>query len=324
MATALSKRIKKRFVKDMMLPVQVLEEPYFSEAIKTIDPHFQSIEKLKLLTDLVTLVGEDHFFELSKKLEQDVIYAIQSTDGYKSWIKSENVANVYKNKGISKTSVYSPQNEDSMFVSVDIVSANFTSLCAISREITLGYDTYPEMIASFTEHEYFRRSKHIRQVIFGSLSPGRQQTLWRKTMDTIVTVLREDANVSLDEIVTLSNDEVILTLGPVDQKTVNDEYIASVVDTIQKTLKNNEMTRLISERVKVDAFILRTVKGCDKKFYVKEHVYPRVGHLEFKTIPCYFFIQVYKHYTKQPILKDDLVFYLDGQLATFNTSLFLV
>ncbi len=320
----LSNAIKKRFVKDMMLPIQVIQEPYFSIAIAALDPHFGSIQKLKLLTDMLAHLGENaenKMFALSKSITEGIIEAIKETPAYKEWSNSDTKSTYeYQNKGISKSSVYTPINVDQPLISIDLVSANFTSLRNISKDMVLGCDTYSDLIGLFTEYDYFKQSKQFRQIIFGSLCPKKQQTLWKITMDKIVTVLREQVGVEKEEIITLSTDEVIIMPAPKFGKLIGN--IELMVQVIQGCLRENELTRYIGNDVRVDAFNLRLIEGSEKKYYVKEHLYPRKGKVEFKCVPNYFFMQVYKQYLGQPILKEDLVFYHDGLLATFKTSLY--
>jgi hypothetical protein len=100
----------------------------------------------------------------------------------------------------------------------------------------------------------------------------------------------------------------------------NNKDVSATVERISNVLRADETTRDIA--VRVEAFVLRGVSGTDKKFYVKEHVYPRADHVEFKCVPSHFFMQVYKHYTGQTIVETDLVFHHEGELSTFMKPLF--
>ena len=327
--TSLSHRTKRWFVRDTGLPICVVQEPYFTAAVEAINPHYDSIAKLKLLIDMMLSLdtmdtdasgnndSPSWLAELTKKLCGDVVCAIQTTGAYQAWASQEPQPYQYQNNGICRAPIYAPGNVGKTLLSIDLVQANFNSLRLLSKDIVLGFDTYAELIGHFTKHEYFKQSKHFRQVIFGSLLPSRQQTLCRIMMDKIVTAVllagASHVDIKLENIVSLGNDEVVLEIG-------SHTDISSIVDCVSNVLREDETTRDIA--VRVEAFVLRGVSGTDKKFYVKEHVYPRVDHVEFKCIPSHFFLQVYKHYTGQTVVDTDLVFHHEGELATFMKPLF--
>lgn len=315
----LSNKLKRRFVNDMMLPVHVFEEPHFSRHMEAIDKHYGSMEKLGLLIDMLVDLGDDaenKMFALSSKLQNDIVSAIQATPAYCEWRDEKISPYKYQNSGIPRASIYTPSNVDKRLVSIDLAEANFASLWLQSKDIVLGFDSYAEMVGSFTKYEYFKRSKHIRQMIFGSLCPSRQQTLWRVTMDKIVTVLRSEAvGIETAQLLMLSNDEVIFEV-------CHDEEATKLVERISVALESTNETSSISRRVKIDVFDLRDIKGSDKKFYVKEHIHPRVGKVEFKTVPSYFFMQAFKRYVGLPIEVGDLIFYHDGVPAFFAQPIY--
>lgn len=317
--TQLSAKTKRCFVKDMMLPINVLEEPYFTQRLEALDAHFDCARKWHLLTQMLRRLGENaeqQYAKLRAELCVDIVQAIQATPAYQAWSQGNgDPPQQYNNKELANVgrSIYQPQHLNQSFISIDLVAANFNALRLVSPDIVLGCDAPEELIGRFTEHDYFKHAKRFRQVIFGSLMPSRQRTLWRIQLDNVVSVLRE---VTKERVVVLSADEVILRAGADDSP--------AAVNRLRDALATDARTR--DCRVRVDAFMLRGIEGPTARslydvYYVKEHIYPR-RISEFKCVPVHIFIQAYKHYLGQAITEDDLVFFHDGRLARYLDPLF--
>ena len=102
--------------------------------------------------------------------------------------------------------VYKGNHVGKKFLSFDMSQANFTSLFHYDSSIFDNTQSYEEFLSKFTHYESIKKSKHIRQVIFGKLNPKRQITYEKYLMSQILSVL--DAT----SIVCFNNDEVILNI----------------------------------------------------------------------------------------------------------------
>lgn len=306
----LSNSIKKRFIKDYNLPIQVIQEPYFTYAIETMDLHLDTKSKLQLLIDVVTELGaEDKFFSEANKVKDSIINSIQLKGIYDQLSADPLDSYEVLNNGVRTQDIYNMGNVNRTFISLDLKHANFNVFRMYSPELVLGFDTYEDMIGSVTKFDYFKKSKYIRQVIFGNMLPKKQQRLQKFVMSQIISVLHNDVGIDMNDFVSASADEVVFAVDPKD--------VSMFVDMVSRKVKENPLTEKMASWIRIESFTLKSIG--DKKFFVKEQ---ENGKVEFKGIPSYFFMQVYKKFTNQPITRDDKIFYYDGMLATFEKEVF--
>lgn len=306
----LSNSIKKRFIKDYKLPFQVTQEPMFSYYIKTLDPHFGTVAKLKLLTDVIDTLGtEEDFFSESNKVKTELINTIQAKDSYKE-LQNDRLESYDVQTGVSTRDIYTMENINKTFISLDLKHANFNVFRMFNPELTLGFDTYADLVGSVSEFDYFKQSKYLRQVIFGNMLPKKQQKLQKFVMSKLITMLHEDVGISMDDFVSASADEVVFAVAKQDLK--------QFVDMLERKMAENTITQEFASWVRVEAFDLLAIG--DKKFFIKENCLS--GAVEFKGIPSFLFMQVYKKYTGEPLETLDKTFFHEGYIATFTDSVF--
>jgi hypothetical protein len=314
-----SLKIRKRFIKDMGLPIQVAHEPYFSHGINVIDQHFNSKKKLELL-NAMNLSSFHDMIDISTKIMDELVGKIKSTKDYEEWCKQTSVVPkklepVYKSVG--GKSFYKERNVGKRFISIDLVSANFLGFREYSKDMVLGFSTYYELISSVTEHEYYRQSKHFRQLLFSNLRPSCHARMWQKIIHSIITILLGYGIFGEEDIEFISNDEVVFVL--------KDDMLQEEVMIKINAIKDALYTESYQDLLKIDAFKLSTIdENTNKKdaYFVKEHIYPCVGKVEFKCIPNHLFLQVYNHYMGTPTDDMDMVFYQGDLLAIYTTPLF--
>ena len=306
----LSNKIKTRFSKDFKMPFQVVQEPIFSYYIDTLDAHFDTKNKLEMLYEVIeTLGGEEEFFKESNRVKDTLIQDIQKSSAYER-LNNDKLDDYNTVNQIKQQDIYHLGNADKTFISIDLKHANFNVFKMYDNEFPLGYDDYESLIGYVSNFEYFKKSKYLRQVIFGNMLPKKQQRLQKWTIDQVISVLHHDIGIPLNSFVSASADEVVFLIE-------NDKAL-SMVDLVNKKLGSNRLTEKMSDWCRVEAFILRSIEN--NKFFVKEKLDD--SNIEFKGIPSYFFMQAYKKYTNQEILETDKVFYFDGMLATFNKCVF--
>ncbi len=306
----LSNSIKARFIKDFKIPFQVVQEPFFTYAIDTLNPHFQSVDKLKMLTDVVETLGtEEDFFSESNKVKTSLIDAIQATPMYKELQEDRLELFDIEPNGIKQKDIYNMENVNRTFISLDLVKANFNVMKMYDPELTLGFETYEELIGSVTEFDYFKKSKYLRQVIFGNMLPKKQQKLQKAVMRSLINMLHEDVGIAMEDFVSASADEVLFSIDP--------ENADKFVEMVTRKLSENEITKDVADWVRVESFTLRAIGN--KKFFVKE--YPN-GEVDFKGIPSFLFMQIYRKFTATEETKLDRTFYHEGFMATFDVGVF--
>lgn len=306
----LSNSIKKRFVKDYKLPINVVQEPMFSYYIDTLDSYFDTKHKLQLLKDVVNAVGgEAEFFAESNRVKTTIIESIQGKEVYsrlsRNTLEDYNVIN-----DVRQQDIYNMGNVNHTFISIDLKHANFNVFKMFDPALVLYHNTYGDLIGSVTEFDYFKKSKYLRQVIFGNMLPKKQQKLQKWVMNKIISVLHTDVGIKMDDFVSASADEVVFAADPTN--------IDKFVEMINRKLSENEETKNIITWTKVEAFELKSIG--DKKFFVKEYF---ITHdIEFKSIPSLFFMQVFKKYNSELLEPYDFVFYHEGYLAEFKERIF--
>ena len=306
----LSNTVKNRFCKDFKMPFQVVQEPMFSYYMHQLNDAFDTSNKLKMLEEVINTLGnEDEFFKESNKVKDTIIKAIQSTDAYIR-LQDDRLDNYNTINQIKQQDIYNMGNVNKTFISIDLKHANFNVFKMYDSELTLGFDNYEAMIDDITKFEYFKKSKYLRQVIFGNMLPKKQQRLQKWVMDQIITMLHKDVGIELKDFMSSSADEVVFVIDA--------SNAVEIMDLVSRKLKGNNTTEKFASWCKVEAFTLKSIG--DKKYFVKENCV--TSDIEFKGIPSYFFMQVYKKYTNQEITDMDKSFYFDGMLATFNKSLF--
>lgn len=300
----LTNEIKQRFIKDYKLPFNVTEEPLFSYYIDTLDNFYKTKEKLSNLEKFVETFGnESEFFKESSKIIQTIIDSVQRKNIYKTF-SNDPMSNQPYIKDVANKDIYSLNNVGGHFFSIDLVKANFQAMKKYSNDLVLGANDYNEFMSKFTDFEYFKNSKQIRQVIFGNLSPKKQQIIQKTMMKEIYDLLLE-AGIPNNKFINSSADEIIIKA---DSKDENLEHIRIAEKIREHGLLPN---------TRFELFELNNIGN--RKFFVKEFY---DGNVEFKGIPSQYFLQAFKEYFKIPLNDNDLKFYHDQQLATFDLPLF--
>lgn len=302
---------KRRFIKDMNLPIQVVQEPYFSYYMTLYDRDLGTMEKYRMLQDAVEKCGsEEAFLQEYYNVRDRVISETKEVPAYHDFLEAD--MSVYsfeapKLPDAHKTDVYKPQNVGQKFVSLDMKQANYQVLRMFSKDIVFGTDTYEECISRYTELEYMRNSKYLRQVIFGNMNPKRQTTIQKYCMKQVFDLLVQEYGIPLEAFAVFTFDEIVLRHGRLDQETA--ERVEGKAE--EKILEK------LGIRVAVKPFTLKDIGG--KDFYVNEM---DNGTVKFKKVPSIYFPQVYKEYRSIPLEEKDFVFFHEGFLARFMEPVF--
>ena len=301
-----SNNLKNRFIRDFGLPIQLVKEPMFTYYVEQLDEHFAVKNKLQLLEEAVTaLGGEDKFFAESHKIKDAIINAIQATDAYKKL--ADNRLESYETKNsVEQQDIYHMGNVNRTFISVDLKHANFNVFKLYDASLVLNHNNYDELIGSLTTLEYFKSAKYLRQVIFGNLLPKKQQKLQKWVIDKCITVLHTDVGIQMADFLSASSDEIVFAVDP--------KHIDEFAGMVKTKLTENVETAQFSDWIKVQAFTLKSVG--DKKFFVKENCLD--GTVEFKSVPAFYFMQIFKKYFNKPIEPYDMMFNFEGYVAEFK------
>jgi hypothetical protein len=318
MAT-LTNSIKQRFVKDYNLPINIFEDEVFNYFIDLYDRTHKTKEKYELLKETVDILnGEEGFFKEFESIKTKIIEEISQKKAYKVLSETTNWTRKFMFHDINMDSknIYQPIFHNKIIISLDLIKANFNCFRIFNPELVNNAATYEEFISKYTRLNYFKQSKQLRQIIFGNLLPKKQQQIQKCIINHISNWIVVD-NCELEDHVFVNGTDEILILNQCNE--VLPEDISPDINSFSIT---SVLKRLPEYNDILNISIFRLIQiHPEKSFYVKEHLYE--DKIEFKQVPSIFFPQVFKYYFKLlPVCYNDLLFYHEGQKATFTTPLF--
>ena len=295
--------LKKRFCKDCSLPINLFDEPYFTQRLKALDVQFDCVKKFDTFcADLEKYDTEQEYFEYYNTVKDSVINMIKDNTEYMKFLNDDfaDVRVVTKNITLGNKNLYIEGNQDKTFISIDMKKANFSALRHYSPAIFKNVETWEQYIGFFTPSEHIRNSKYIRQVILGACNPKRQITYERYLMTMLYLHIKSelDGKVSF---YSLGNDEIIISVAGTS---VSAKEIKAAIATCPQK---------IGELVRFEMFDLQKVGD----YGWMKVIYDEPERVEFKTINADIYHQIVKHYWNMPITEDDLVFRYNGVLARF-------
>lgn len=312
----ISNKVFSRFVKDFNLPIQVTDARYIMYYLKLFDKVYDSMYYYYLFEKFYTKSGgtNESFMAGCHKVMDNAIEMVTSNPSYKEFIAD--TSNMFSRKkedwfcqDIPDKSVYKPSSEGKKFLSVDIVKGNYSALKYYSQTIKqeadnkdnliLGSHNFEEFISLFSEEEYFKQSKHFRQVIFGNMNPKRQTTIMKVMIDNLTKAIVEEGIFNKEDIYSVTRDEIIFNLTEVDE---------TVPDKIK------ELARKLNMDVHADIFTIKQIKPLDSYVKIKND-----NTIEFKCVDSSLMPQVYKHIIgDKNVTQQDLMFKANnGMLAYY-------
>ena len=99
------------------------------------------------------------------------IETVKNTTGYKTFNHDRLDEFTVTSPVVKTGDIYKPMFDGACFFSLDLKKANYHVLKFYHPNLVLNTHTYEDFIGQFTEFDYIRKSKYIRQVIFGNLNP---------------------------------------------------------------------------------------------------------------------------------------------------------
>jgi len=124
--------------------------------------------KIEWFNDITKRV--DIKYEL-KRIQNLIVSQITHSDAFKKFNADKLIDfQLDKNSHYTSKSIYMQINDGQCFISIDIKQANFSSLKYYDKNIVLGCDTWEELLSKYTTHQYFLKSKIIRQIILSKLN----------------------------------------------------------------------------------------------------------------------------------------------------------
>lgn len=229
----LTTSLMRRFCKNCNMPITIFHDQYFYQRIELFDQYFGAKEKLKtFIESIAKFDNEQDYFEHYNSVKDRAINYIKESAGYIKFNEMD-MTEISKEIAMYKlpaSDIYKVTNDGEWFISIDMKQANFYSLKHFSPDIFGNAAEWENFIGRFTTDRHIIESKYVRQVILGNCNPKRHITYEKYLMCKLVAYLV--GTISLNDIVSLTNDEIVL-----------------------KTCNNNDM-------------LLKRIKECSSKFEV--------------------------------------------------------
>lgn len=319
----MSEQLRRRFIKDQQLPIQMVSDEEFTYFMNLYDPLFGCWEKYKQFMYVVkSCGGEVGYFKMISEFTSAMISAITSTHSFAVLNAKGKVVDYTPIHTQEKVGIYHPNFCKKEMISIDIKSANFNALRSFDSDAVLGCSTYEELAKKFTEYEYVASNKQIRQVIFGKTCPEKLQKIQKSTLDMILdNILLEYPEFKISVV---GSDELIVYeyggYSIAEAYALVTACIPRYVDYIRSEIFSIEQVHSEKHYFARRIWDAAIVTDPETESVRVEHYGFKLP--VFKSVPSLYFAQVFKSYFGLEITKEDLVFIHEGLVARFDKGIF--
>ena len=314
--TLLLKQFRSKFVKDYQLPIQVVQSPYFEANLKLLEDDCHANTKY---LDLLETVRDkfngnmQKFLEYRHSVEDQILGYILNSEAYKAFNGDKSTI-PSETPIIGSPELYTKEQCGCFFVSYDMIKANFQALRYANPAIVKDCETYEQFIEKFTDIEYFKHAKQLRQVLFGKLNGKRTSSIEKYISNLFAKEFSQRLGVYGFTPYSIKTDEIIFKFNGSDKQF--------------ETMKvSNEEFKGFRFRVNKFKLVSKDFKrgNSDKNLtaYIKED-YLNGGRRTLHCVPDAYYPQVYKLLNGWELSDSDLVFYYDHELAKFMYPLELL
>lgn len=320
------KHLRKRFVSDMNLPIQVIQTPYFEERIELLEEEYGAKTKYENLLSIIEnkFNGSiNEFLEYYSKTRDKIVNYLKSTKAFANFNNGKVGQSHGEMEYIGQRNLYTQEQDGGLFISLDMKKANFQTLRYIDKAIMLGADTYENLIGLFTDMDYIKESKYTRQVIFGQMNPRKTMNLEREITTMLAHSLIDGSfpiGATMDfnkfNVFSVNSDEVIFKFNGTEEEFekckpyVNDIVFKAITFRFNKFKLHHRQFKLATSESPLNVF--------EKEDYLDGHK----RHLH--CVPSTYYPQVYKLINGMEIKPSDLVFYYEHELCQFMNPIELV
>lgn len=318
------KQLHKKFIIDFGLPLQVVQEPYFSQRLPLLEEEYGAQTKYFILSELLRDRFDSSpgkFMEYTHSLSEKIISTVTNSDAYKKDFlrqlptkqEVDQYAMSIKDKVTVGRKLYTQEQDGCLFVSYDMKKANFQLMKYICPAVVFDCETYADFIKRFTDIDYFVAAKGLRQAVFGKINPKEVSQAEFiescKLLHHLIDTLPENY-----EPYSLNNDEIIFKFNGCEEELKWAKPTSIEYDGINFRI---ERFRLHSRKFKLPT------SDSDLVVFEKEDIL-KPDKRKLFCCPATYYPQVYKLLHGLEITSDDLVFYSDHELAKFLNPLTLV
>lgn len=323
------KQLHRKFINDFNLPLQVVQEPFFHERLSLLEEEYGAQTKYLALSETL----RDHFdskpgkfMEYGHSLADRIIGSIINSDAYKNDFLSklptkkevELMTNEIKGKITKGRKLYTQEQDGCMFVSFDMKTANFQLMKYMCPAILKDEISYENFISRFTDIDYFKVAKGLRQTIFGKINPQDVSNAeFIKSCEFALSMM-DSLERRKYEPYSLNNDEVIFKFKGTEEEFLKDAQNSlislvsqdGIVFKVEKFKLHSRKFQLATSEQELCVFEKEDILKPDKR--------------KIFCCPATYYPQVYKLLHGLEIKENDLVFYYEHELCKFLNPLKLI
>ena len=311
------KKFRQRFVKDYNLPINIFDDNLFEYYIQLYDffpyPRYkETIEKIENEYDGCV----EKWLEYCASVRDNAINGVMETEEYKKF-NSMDLSQYNFTPICGERSCYTEETNGKRFLSIDLRKANFQALkyAGVVSDVT-----YEQFIHRFGGDDYIANSKYLRQVIFGKMNPSRQIKIEKYLMSKVYETIK-DVTAKYDlTIFSMNSDELIFAIPEEFYNNCQeDENIRELINDIYNLVGKNIGVEIKVEYIEVRRLPIVSANGTKIDAYERTNLF--TSQKTLKKASTTFYPQIYKLWNEMPIEDNDMIFYFENQLATFNQEL---
>ena len=239
--TKVENTLKKRFVKDVRVPLSMIKNPYFEERIKLYTAIYPNIEYQwnRFLYMMRKFDTEQDYFEHYNSVKDNIINSVKTSTGYEEFNKLDmnQFAIPERMRSFPKANIFKPTFDGCKFICFDMKKANFSAMRFFDDSIFNHKDTWEEFIGQFTTREHIIESKYIREASLGNCNPKRHITYEKYIMSKILEPLLDEYPECTDDIVSFMNDEVVIKID--DEIIYTKDKLDEIIEAFEASVSKN-------------------------------------------------------------------------------------
>lgn len=304
------------FAKYSGLPIPFYNTKFIEYHLEQLELFYDAFKKWEL------------FLENRKNITKEINNIIENVK--KHIEKDIEKVNDYKCKKIEKikNNIYTINNADKSFLSIDIKSANYTVL----KGLCDNYDDWKTFISKFTDNQFLIQSKFLRELIFGKCNFTKKAT---NIQENILDEIEKMIDYEYLELVYKCGDEIIYEikepiriyydLTKLQNKLIDYKFhnVSNIFRLSIFTLYNFDTMKYYAKEISYnsDWYSLKDDTYEYLEYYNDENNLSK-SKVEFKCVPKKFIIQVIKKYLNISIDDYDLYFMDENILAKYQYTIF--
>lgn len=314
-----NREIRERFIKDLKLSIPVIESPYFEFYLDLYEKDWNAKSDYNRLIGAIS--KNQHFLADFYKVRDKMIQYIKSQESFNKFNTCD-IHSLYGNPkfaNIRSNAIYNEEFAGGIYISLDLKKANIQSLRYWDPDMFIKDDSlwidevWEKWVEYLCEEDidlawYIKKSKYIRQVVFGNCNPKRQITLERWMVGEGANEFIKMANISEDKVIYASTDEVILKVD----KLIDKDELQGISDLVFKEVG----VELRAQSFKLESISYLNGAGETIRLYKKLY---SDGTVDYKGVSKHYFPQIYmdQNGIDPDPQERDLVFYQEKDLAKF-------